>query len=408
VRPLEALICFIITFLLIPVASAQTDADAAYKAERAHAIELYGAQKLLEALPVFEDLASKNPKDDLVLLGLAACLINHSATLSDMEAAGKERVRAKELLVRAQELGNKSQLLQNLLETIQKLPASGQIKYSENATVDDAMRAGEAAFARHDFDEAITDYTKAFDLDPKNYGAALFVGDSYFAKKDFPNAGHWYGRASEINPNVETPYRYYADMLIKNGDMELARTKSIQAVVAEPYNPIPWRGLAAWANANHVQLIRVHINIPPSVSQTDGKNVNLNVQPGESTNAMTAWAAYGIDRALWRTQRFKERFPQETEYRHSLAEESEALEMAAKGWAAPDAKGDPSAKGADPDLDLLAKIHAAGMIEPYVLINGADQGIATDYPGYRDNNRDKLEQYVGQFIVPPTPPKQTP
>lgn len=405
-RPRKVLTHSIVTiFLLIPIASAQTDVDAAYKAERAHAINLYEAQNYLEALPVFEDLASKNPKDDLVLLGLAACLVNHSATLSDMEAAGKERVRAKELLIKAQELGNKSPLLQNLLETIQKLPATGQIKYSENAAVDDAMRAGEAAFARRDFDEAIADYSKAFDLDPKNYGAALFVGDSYFQKKDFANAGHWYGRASDINPNVETPYRYYADMLIKNGDMELARTKSIQAVVAEPYNPIPWRGLAAWANANHVQLIRIHINIPASVSQTDGKNVNLNVQPGESTNAMAAWAAYGLDRALWRTERLKERFPQETEYRHSLAEESEALEIAAKAWAAPDAQDKSAAKATDPDLDLLVRIHAAGMIEPYVLINGADPGIAQDYPAYRDNNRAKLEQYLSQFIVPPTPPK---
>ena len=407
-RALKVLTCFIIIFLLIPIASAQTDGDAAYKAERAHAIELYGAQKYLEALPVFEDLASKNPKDDLVLLGLAACLVNHSATLSDAEAAGKERVRAKELLIKAQELGNKSQLLQNLLETIQKLPTSGQMKFSENPAVDDAMRAGEAAFARRDFDEAITDYSKALDLDPKNYGAALFVGDSYFQKKDFPNAGHWYGRASEINPNVETPYRYYADMLIKNGDMELARTKSIQAVVAEPYNPIPWRGLAAWANANHVQLIRVHINIPESVSQTDGKNTNFNIQPRESTKATAAWAGYGLARMLWRTEKFKQTFPQEREYRHSLAEESAALDIAAQTWARPDAKGEPSAERADPDLDLLAKIYAAGMIEPYVLVNGADQGIAADYPAYRDNNRTKLEQYLGQFVVPPTPPKPTP
>jgi hypothetical protein len=40
------------------------------------------------------------------------------------------------------------------------------------------------------------------------------------------------------------------------------------------------------------------------------------------------------------------------------------------------------------------------MIEPYVLLNAADEGIAQDYPGYREKNREKLEQYLSEFVVP--------
>ena len=55
----------------------------------------------------------------------------------------------------------------------------------------------------------------------------------------------------------------------------------------------------------------------------------------------------------------------------------------------------------DPNLIVLLKLYQAKMIEPYVLLNAADDGIAQDYPGYREKNREKLEQYLSEFVVPP-------
>jgi hypothetical protein len=43
------------------------------------------------------------------------------------------------------------------------------------------------------------------------------------------------------------------------------------------------------------------------------------------------------------------------------------------------------------------------MIEPYVLLNAADEGIAQDYAGYREKNRDRLVRYLSEFVVPPAP-----
>ena len=59
----------------------------------------------------------------------------------------------------------------------------------------------------------------------------------------------------------------------------------------------------------------------------------------------------------------------------------------------------------DPDVSTLLKLHQAGMIEPYVLLNAADEGIAQDYAAYREKNRAKLEQYLSEFVVPPAPAK---
>jgi hypothetical protein len=63
-----------------------------------------------------------------------------------------------------------------------------------------------------------------------------------------------------------------------------------------------------------------------------------------------------------------------------------------------------ASKPADANLDLLVKIYQADMVEPYVLLNAADERISKDYAAYREKNRGKLEQYLSQFVVPPAPP----
>ena len=294
-------------------------------------------------------------------------------------------------------------MLQNLLQLI---PADGVVPYSKSPE-DQALREGETAFARRDFAEAIKSYSKALELNPKNSSAALFIGDTHFTEKDFANAATWYQRAIEIDPDKETAYRYYADMLTKSGDMEKARKLVSQAVIAEPYNPISWRGLQQWATANHVQLNPIHINVPNSVSQTDDKHINITIDPKQPTDLSTLWLTYSLSKVLWRGDKFKQQFPQEKQYRHSLAEESDCLSTAATVFleSSQNKKKKSSSAPEDPDMATLLKLKQAEMIEPYVLLNAADEDITQDYAAYREKNRNKLEQYLSEFIVPPAPPK---
>jgi tetratricopeptide (TPR) repeat protein len=365
------------------------------------AFELFKQDKHLEALPLFEELALKSPDDRDVLVGLGACLVSEAATLDGQDAASKERMRARQVLLKAKKLGSTAPLLENLL---QMLPEDGVVKYA-NTPADQAMRAAEAAFARHDFEEAIKNYSKVLESDPKNYSAVLFIGDTYFAEKNWTKAGEWYQRAIDLDPNKETAHRYYADMLLKNGEIEKSRMQFIQGVVAEPYNPITWRALQAWATSNKLQLKRVHVNTPNNVSQTDEKNITITVDPKASDETSTLWLSYGLAKVKWRGDEFKKQFPAEKQYRHSLAEEAEALTMAATVWTevneSEKKKKKTSSPPKDPNLILLLKLYQAKMIEPYVLLNAADDGIAQDYPGYRQKNREKLEQYLSEFVVPP-------
>ncbi|MBZ5493705.1 MAG: tetratricopeptide repeat protein [Acidobacteriia bacterium] len=364
------------------------------------AFELFKQDKHLEALPLFEELALKSPDDRDVLVGLGACLVSEAATLDDQDAASKERMRARQVLLKAKKLGSTAPLLENLL---QMLPEDGVVKYA-NTPADQAMRAAEAAFARHDFEEAIKNYSKVLESDPKNYSAVLFIGDTYFAEKNWAKAGEWYQKAIDLDPNKETAHRYYADMLLKNGEIEKSRMQFIQGVVAEPYNPITWRALQAWATSNKLQLKRVHVDTPNNVSQTDEKNITITVDPKASDETSTLWLSYGLAKVKWRGDEFKKQFPAEKQYRHSLAEEAEALTMAATVWTevneSEKKKKKASSPPKDPNLILLLKLYQAKMIEPYVLLNAADDGIAQDYPGYRQKNREKLEQYLSEFVVP--------
>lgn len=388
-------------FMLLAVgtshARAQTAGNADYQARRQKASDLFNQGKRLEALPFLEQLAKENPNDDQILVALAASLVEHAATLSDEQAAGNERLRARALLDKAWQLGNTSPLAMNLSELLKKLPESGAIKFSDNPQVEAAMRAGEAAFSRRDFTQAIKDYSRALEIEPSNYSAALFIGNSYDKQNDYGKGAEWYERAIKLDANIETAYRYYADMLARIGDMGKARTLLIQAAVAEPYNRIVWRELRAWATLNNTQIKEIYIGVPAPAGNVPGA-----VSP--HPEIAKVWQAYRTTRENWKNAEFKKHFPQEAAYRHSLAEEAGALTATARLAEKLDTDSKTSALVSnDSGLMLLLKLYRAGLIEPYVLFSLGDSGIARDYAAYRAKHRDKLEEYMQKFVVPPLP-----
>ena len=387
-----------------PASNAARNPDASDQAKRQAALALFSQGKRLEALPLLEELVQKSPQDPELLVALAACLVEHAATLTDQGAAAKERFRARDLAQRSWELGNTSPLVENLRQLLEELPPSGAIKFSDNPAVEQAMNEGEAAFARRDFDEAIKNYSKALELDPKNYAAALFIGNTYDKQNQFAKGAEWYERAIQLDPNTETAYRYYADMLAKQGDMATARTMLIHAAVAEPYNKIVWREIRAWAIINHTAFNLVYAGIPLPRKDDTAVGSNYKLSP----ELAAAWRTYYSVKDEWKKEgRFNKQFPQEEEYRHSLPEESEALNATIKVLEKlkKDKKTAELVTG-DPVAGLLLKMHDAGLIDPYVLFSLGDDGIAKDYIAYRIRNRDKLEAYMDKFVMPPAPTKQ--
>jgi tetratricopeptide (TPR) repeat protein len=388
------------------VNAARTMPDTSDLEKRQKALALFSQGNRLEALPLLEELVQRSPQDAELLADLAASLIDHAAALTDQDAAANERFRARDLVQKAWESGNTSPLAENLRQLLRDLPANGAIRFSDNPAVERVMDAGEAAFARRDFDEALIAYAKALELEPTNYSASLFTANTHDRKNDFARASQWYERTMRLDPDIETAFRYYADMLARQGDMAKARSMLIHAAVAEPYNKIVWREIRAWALINNTAFNVVYLPIP--LVATDSSIQSAHPASAQPPQLLSAWRAYHAVIADWRKGgKFEKQFPRETVYRHSLPEESDALTAAARVLQTlkQDEKSAELVTG-NTVAGLLLKLHEAVLIDPYVLFSLGDDGIVRDYKAYRAANRSKLEEYMDKFVMPPAPAGQ--
>jgi tetratricopeptide (TPR) repeat protein len=283
--------------------------------------------------------------------------------------------------LKAKQLGDTSDIAVILLQQIPK--DAGEHKFSENAEVDRALQAGEAAFAADKMDVARENYLRAIALDPNNATAMLYLGDVYYSQKLFGSAIEWFKRASEANPNLEAAHRYCADALIAVGRYSEARERYILAMVVDPYHQASRSGLNKWSKFTGQPLTWYDFH-----PESEGREKD------------SAWVVYAAEKALWRGGKFKQEFPNEPKYRNTLKEETSALSMAATVAR----KSTDEDRRLYPDLERLSLLQKHGFIEAYVLFNAAGEGISQDYVRYRDKHQDVLIRYLSQIVVPPAPP----
>ena len=408
----------IIIAVILPTTVCAAAQDPDYASERQRAAQLIDESKILQALPIFEKLAAHDPKDREVQFYLGFCILASSADTKDPAARKQQRVRARSYLVRAKQLGMSDTLLDQMLASIP--PDGGETpKFSSNPEAEAAMNDGESAYTRGDLDKALGAYTRALQLDPKLYYAALFAGDMQFKRGHnstdaaqrsdlFDKAGEWFGRAIAIDPDRETAYRYWGDALLEYGKNDQARTEFIEAIIAEPFNQLAYSGLTQWGQKNQVQLGHPQIDIPSNITSNKPGEVNITVDElalkGSDGDGSAAWMMYGMARSLWvdkkdgsRSEKFAKAYPNESTYRHSLAEELEALRGVAESVRVQ--MKEKRVKQLTPSLENLTKLNDAGLLEAYILFVKPDKGIARDYVAYRAANRDKLRRYWMEVVI---------
>jgi tetratricopeptide (TPR) repeat protein len=382
------------------VVCAQTEAgsgvtkdDAEVQKEDLQAEALYQQQNYLGALPLFEDLHLQRPESNVFRERLAMCLVAKMATEAPSDAA-LTRERAKKLLLEAKAAGDNSNLLQIMLEKLSTpFAASAGMQKSPGA---ESMLKAEKAFSNGDLKKALALYKEASEADPKLYEAALFAGDTEFKRKSYDEAGTWFAKAIAINPDRETAYRYWGDTLMQKGDQKAARGKFVDAVIAEPYTKAPWVGLQQWANASNARLASPPITLPKQAVPDEKGNVKVTIDPSTTGEpALGAWLVYSTQPMMWRSTEFKKHYPNETVYRHSLAEEAEGLRSViavVKEQKIPEDKLDATMKS-------LIALDKDGMLECWILLNGADRGIVEDYAAYRTTHRELLHAYVDKYVI---------
>ena len=369
--------------------------------DRQEALRLYDEHKLPEAAALLEKIVVKYPRDMVAHEALGASLLSRAETQTDPERRKADRLHAKAELLRAKELGDNSDLCKVLLAGIRE--DGGEISYTQNTEAQAAMARGEAAFAKADWENAIKEYSRALELDPKLYIAAVTAGDTYFRLKQFDTAGEWFNKAIQIDPDQEIAYRYWADALMADGKMKAAREKFIQGAVAFPYAKTSWTGLNSWLSRNHLAYNKISIQLPQAPTTNDKGDSVITLDPGNlgKKDGGEAWMVYPMERVLWKNEKFAKEFPQEKTYRHSLNEEVSALSLVVTVFAENQQRK--KIKNPDPSLVTLTQLQNEGLLEPYVLLVKADNGIAQDYLAYRNQHRDKLIQFVDKYVVPQAP-----
>ena len=222
-------------------------------------------------------------------------------------------------------------------------------------------------------------------------------------EKDLATAAMWFARAIAIDPNRETAYRYWGDAIFKLGnDPATAKEKFIDAIVAEPYSKFAWQGLEQWANLEKAVLQAPKIERPAGPREDPNnpkKNIQVQIDP-EATDetkhpGSSAWVTYSLIRASYQGDLFTKDFPNEKVYRHTLKEEDAALSAVVAVIKERKIKRD----DLDESLRNLLDLSDAGMLDCWILISGADNGIAQDYAAYRDGHRQLLHDYIARFVV---------
>ncbi|HVH89614.1 MAG TPA: tetratricopeptide repeat protein [Terriglobales bacterium] len=360
--------------------------------DRIKGMEYYQQHRLAEAVPLLFGVISRYPNDVVAHERLGVSLIGKSDTDVAPAQAKADLIEARAQLPKAKSLGDNSNLLQTLLEMI---PENGErAAFSGKTGADSAMRRGEAAFAQGKFDDALREYEAAYEVDPTLYVAALDMGDIYFRLKQTDKAGEWFSRAIEINPNEEAAYRYWGDALLQAGNYKEARSKYIEGLASFPYRSASWNGIKNWLALNHLSFNPLAVAVPASVTSSSKNSININLDPstmGKDDGGAT-WFMYGAERALWRQEKFAKEFPGEKEYRHSLKEEVDALSLTVTSYKEQKKSG--QVKHPADGLELLSRVQADNMLEPYVLLLRADKDIARDFPDYQSTHKDCIYRQI--------------
>jgi tetratricopeptide (TPR) repeat protein len=370
----------------------KSDADVKTESDQAQA--LYDKGNFVAALPLYEELHGARPANTLFEERLAMALLGGSGQPAPAEAKAI-RLRAKTLLLDARAKGDDSNLSQVLLEKLDQIEQAGD---PAPVAGKEWFDKGEAAFGKGDLAGAVGFYSKALEVNPQYYFAATYAGDAEFKMNHPAEAGKFFAQAIAIDPDIETAHRYWGDCLEKDGDHQRAEEQFIEAIVADPYSKSPRVGLKQWAERNHARVVPPPIILPKRAEPDAKGNTNINLDPSTLTRpGAAAWIVYMMAPTQWKNGEFAKHYPKEKVYRHSLAEEASALRDVLA--LVNEQKLPTTEDKLDTTLKMLIELDKNGMLECWILLDDADQGIAQDYVAYRKDHRELMAKYIAQYDV---------
>ena len=364
---------------------AQTDTE--LRDTTVKALTLLNEGKYIEAEPELAKLVQWIPDVANLRVMYGTVLVVKSKQTSNNDEAKKASALALVQFQEAKRLGSDSPDIDAMIKLLGGAELTAGIV--SKAPVTSAFEQAEMKFAQSKYDEALVLYKKALEEDPRNYEAALYSADCLMQLQDYENAEKYYQKAIAIDPGRETAYRYSATHLMKQKKYDQARDRYIEAYISEPYSEFAPQGISQWAGVTGAKLRHPKVDVPEFKIE-NGKPTTV-INEKSLTEGSKAWLAYSLNRQAWFNEKFAKTFPKETKYRHTLQEEAESIRSTLNS-----AK---QQKVSHPDFPILQKLDDEGLLEAYILLAHADEGVVADYAAYLKDNRTKLRQYVLNYVI---------
>ena len=266
-------------------------------------ISLVRQNKYNEALAKFQEAEKADPHASSPLSGraLAFYSASHVAFEKDVQ---KYRQDAEGLANAALERDSTDVVAQEVLGLLADGPDKERHTPTKEARA--ALKAGEDLFHKNQYDVALEQYNKAFQLDPAYAEALVYAGDCKFAQGKFAEAETYFRKAITVDPLHERGWRFLADALLKQNRTQPFLDALIGAISARPSYKAAWDNLSDWGKASGSPLKVFRIK-PMAKAVVDEKTKKSNVVidqgflAGEDKNAPSpdfgVWVMYGLVQA---------------------------------------------------------------------------------------------------------------
>jgi tetratricopeptide (TPR) repeat protein len=372
-------VCLGLSLTVTSFAQDQTIAELTREAR-----ELVDQNRYIDALPLLEKIILSYPDNAEMWADFGIAIVSNAVTIPDPEERKKEMVRGIKALTRAKQLGTKNVRALHFLDEFENFDGGDNFS-DDNPEVEKAMREGEAFFGRGEYDKAFQSYEKAFKLDPKNYGAVLFMGDCFYAQRKYKEAEPYFAKAVEIDPDMEMAYRYWGDALLYQDKHDEALDKFLEAMIVEPFSRMSWDSLRRWAGKTGADYAPIKI-APPGGGDYGSVKFDKTLLKAED----------GTDKWLVYDEKIRERLTAGGEA-FNLSDETAAWKAMAEAFRRDMKTG----KIQYPDRSLinLLKLEDKNLLESYILLLRPRESFGDDYDTYRKGNKTKIKQFVREFIL---------
>ncbi|MCK6525764.1 tetratricopeptide repeat protein [Myxococcota bacterium] len=343
-----------------------------------------------KALDLATKALKKNP-DDPDALGVTCVVLIGASMGAPPEQKAQLLMTAAEMLQYLRETSPTSDWLEVVGTLYTQAIGAGMSNLIEgppvscSAEASSAYNSAEERFSRGEYVQAKAFYERAVALCPENPLYQTMYGDAFFMMGDLPAARAQYDAAIALDPHDWTALRFRADAYIKEGDLTRGRVDAIASVAANPTYAFGWSYLEGLQLNTGGSFNHVRVQKPARVDPKSGSPVISGDNLGVINYQMSLLVAERV-----RSDPSAPLDPMELERM--------AVRMTIQSLVATD----PGAldKPENTLWRLLSEADAAGYLDEAIFVLWLDESIVPAFLAHRDAHRDRIEAYIGLYLVP--------